>query len=107
MHLGCPIQEACREAVSALFSSYFGIRRNRKRTCARHPGTDAMCWERTFDSAKRSYPPHSDKQVGQKRKNSPLCGEPTDWPSPWRGEGVGGNIKQPGDDEPPSPNDRQ
>jgi hypothetical protein len=69
--------------------------------------SNKICHERTFDSAKRNYPTHSDKQVSQNRKNSHLCREPTDWPYSWRGEGVGGNIKQPGDDEHPSPNYRQ
>src|SRR5437867_2158534 len=71
------------------------------------PGTDLTCRERTFNSAKRNYPTRSDQQVGQNRKNSHLCGEPTDWPYTWRGEGVGGNIKEPGDDEHPSPDYRQ
>ena len=66
-----------------------------------------ICHQRTFDSAKRSHPTHSDKQVGQNRKNSHLRGEPTDWPYTWRAEGVGGNIKEPGDNEHPSPNYRQ
>ncbi len=55
----------------------------------------------------RAYPACSNKQVGHDHENPHLCGEPTDWPYTHRGEGVGGNIKEPGDDEHPSPNCRQ
>jgi len=49
----------------------------------------------------------SDKQVGYDHENPNLCGEPTDRPYTRRPERVGGNIKQPGDDEHPSPDCRQ
>src|SRR5947208_13990494 len=49
----------------------------------------------------------SNKQVGHDDENPRLCGEPTDWPYPDGAEGVGGNVKQPGDDEHPGPDRRQ
>ena len=50
--------------------------------------------------------PCSNEQVGHDHENPGLCNEPTDRPHARRREGVGGNIKQPGDDEYPGANRR-
>src|SRR5437879_13890391 len=55
----------------------------------------------------RACPAYSNKQVSHDDENPRLCGEPTDWPYPDGAEGVGGNIKQAGDDEHPGPDGRQ
>lgn len=52
----------------------------------------------------RAHPACSDKYVGDDRENHNLCGDPTDRPYVWRREGVRRDVKEPGDDEHPSPN---